>query len=76
MLKLNNDCTYTASQNLKNEKFTQNVTNLHRGKNETLGVGGGLRGGCISHVKRGLFLGRLSMLLCGNSTIRCVSIYL
>lgn len=43
---------------------------------ETLEGGGGGGGGGMSHVKRGLFLGRLSMFLRGNSVILCVSISL
>jgi hypothetical protein len=36
---------------------------------------GGGRGGGRSQVKRARFLGRLSIFLCGNSIILCVSIF-
>lgn len=42
---------------------------------KTCTLGGG-RGGGTSHVKRGRFRGLLSMFLCGNSIILCVSISL
>lgn len=69
---LNNNQQSRIAEALKTVQNTYNEI----GNREKINTLGGGRGGGTSQAKRGLFLGRLSMFLRGNSIILCVSLFL